>query len=71
MGAHRRWAATADPVAATAPARAALMRKYELQVDPELKLPPEERERRAAHARQAHMAELALERHRKRRKPAA
>jgi hypothetical protein len=41
-------------------ARETFLSQFERQVDPEGTLPPAERERRAAHARQAYMARLAL-----------
>lgn len=44
----------------TAPARAALWARYEQQVDPLGELTPDERRRRAEHARRAHMARLSL-----------
>lgn len=44
----------------TAPAREAFLRKFETEVDPDETLPPEERERRATHARKAYFARLAL-----------
>lgn len=44
----------------TAPAREALWRKFEDQVDPERKLPPAERRKRAEAARRAHYTRLAL-----------
>jgi hypothetical protein len=49
-----------DPVALTAPARAARWAQYERQVDPEGVLDPAERTRRAEHARRAFMAGLSL-----------
>ena len=49
-----------DPREATAAARMAFLRRFEDQVDPDRTLPEAERLRRAAHARQAHMARLAL-----------
>lgn len=42
----------------TAPAREAFLSKFEQEVDPTGVLPPEERSRRAEHARKAHMARL-------------
>lgn len=48
-----------DPRELTAPAREALLAKYEREVDPEGILDPEERRRRATHARKAHMARIA------------
>jgi len=43
----------------TAPARAAFLARFERDVDPDGKLPDEERKRRAGHARKAHFARLA------------
>ena len=60
IAAHSSWAATADPVARTAPARAALVAKFEQQVDPEGLLDPVERSRRAGHARRAHYLRMQL-----------
>ena len=42
----------------TAPAREAFLSKFEREVDPDGLLPPEERRRRAEHARKAHMARI-------------
>ena len=47
--------------------QAALLAKFDRQVDPEGRLTPEERRRRAMHARRAHMARLALASARSRR----
>jgi len=44
----------------TKPATEAFMRKFEKEVDPDGTLPPDERRKRAEHARRAHMARLAL-----------
>jgi len=60
IAAHDSWANTPNRSARTAPARAALMAKFEAQVDPDGTLPPDERARRAEHARKAHFARLAL-----------
>lgn len=46
--------------AAVAPARAGFLRRFELQVDPDGSLHPDERAKRAHHALKAHMARLAL-----------
>lgn len=54
------WANTADPTARTAPARTKFRAKFELQVDPDGKLDPAERARRADFAYRAHMKGLAL-----------
>lgn len=48
-----------DPRATTVAARTAFLARFEIEVDPDGKLAPEERIRRAAHARRAHMARLA------------
>ena len=61
-----RWAHEADPVAATAKAREAFEKRFLDEVDPERRLPEDERNRRAARARKAHFTRLALARHRKR-----
>jgi len=68
IAAHERWSRVPDRTAATAPARAALMAKFEHQVDPDGTLPPEERARRAEHARKAFFGRLALASARARRK---
>lgn len=60
IAAHSRWSQTDDRTAATAPARAGLQRKFELQVDPDGVLAPEERAKRAESARRAHFQRLAL-----------
>jgi hypothetical protein len=46
----------------TAPARAALERKFELEVDPEGKLPPDELEKRVQHAKSLHYARISQKR---------
>jgi hypothetical protein len=60
IAAHEKWAKTADRSAATAPARRVFTERFEREVDPGGVLPPEERARRAANARQAWYARLAL-----------
>ncbi len=60
LAAHESWARTTDPGARTEPARRALLDRFEREVDPEGTLPPEERARRAAHARKAYFTRLAL-----------
>ncbi len=60
IAAHHSWAKTADPTARTAPARRALLDRFERQVDPDGVLPPAERARRAEHARKAYFTRLAL-----------
>lgn len=59
LAAHTRWAQQ-DPVEGTAAARAAFLDSFEQAVDPDGVLEPEERARRAASARKAHFARLAL-----------
>lgn len=41
-------------------ARAKFLSRFELEVDPKFELPPEERSRRAAHAKSAYFKKLAL-----------
>jgi len=60
IASHASWAQTPDRSARTAPAREALMRKFEDQVDPDRKLPPQERAVRAESARRAHFQRMAL-----------
>jgi len=60
IAAHESWANTSDRSARTAPARAALMAKFEREVDPDGVLPPDERARRAEHKRRAYFQRLAL-----------
>ncbi|OKJ06798.1 hypothetical protein [Kitasatospora sp. CB01950] len=60
LGAHASWAKTADPSSRTAKARAAAMARFEGEVDPDGVLTPEERLRRAEHARKAYFSRLAL-----------
>jgi hypothetical protein len=59
IAAHEKWAKTADPAAATAPARTAFLGRFEREVDPDGTLPPAERARRAEHARKAYFTRLA------------
>jgi len=51
---------TTDPSARTQPARRALLDRFEREVDPDGALPPDERARRAAHARKPYFTRLAL-----------
>jgi hypothetical protein len=60
IAAHESWARTDDRSARTANARKAMDKKFELLVDPDGKLPPAERAKRAEHARKAHFKRLAL-----------
>ena len=58
IAAEISWARTSDRSARTRPAREAFLRRFEREVDPEGKLPPDERRRRAEHALRAHMLRL-------------
>ena len=60
IAAHESWAKTTDRPARTANARAALLAKFETEVDPEGTLSPDERVMRAESARKAHFHRLAL-----------
>jgi len=60
IASHESWAHTSDRSARTAPARAALMARFEREVDPDGILPPDERARRAEHKRKAYFGRLAL-----------
>lgn len=66
IGAHALHAAH-DPTETTSKARETFLSKFEHQVDPEGILSPEERKRRALHARKAYFARLALQSARARR----
>jgi hypothetical protein len=64
IGAMRQWSRTPDPVAHTAPARAAaeakLTERFEREVDPEGKYDPATRARMAEYRRKEYFARLAL-----------
>ena len=60
IASNSRWAKEPDRSAATAAARSANDKRFELQVDPDGKLDPAERARRAASARKAHMQTMSL-----------
>lgn len=68
IAAHEKWAQAPDATAATAPARAAFLDRFEREVDPEGALTPQERARRAKHARAAYFSRLALRSAQARRK---
>jgi len=57
---HDLHAQVADESAHTAPARAAFMGRFEREVDPDGVLSPEDRERRARHARKAYFLKLQI-----------
>ena len=59
IAAHIKWSQY-DPVEGTARARSAFLDRFEREVDPQGRLPLEERGRRAMHARKAYFARLAL-----------
>lgn len=69
MGAHALHA-TRDPKETTRKAREAFDARFERDVDPDGVLPPAERARRAAHAKQQYFARLALKSAQARRKAA-
>jgi hypothetical protein len=69
IGAYRLHAMH-DPRETTAAGRAAFLAGFEREVDPDGVLPPAERARRAAAARKAHFARLALASARARRERA-
>ncbi len=57
-----------DPRVTTAPGRAAFLARFEREVDPDGRLNPHERHRRAEHARRAYFLALALKSAQARRK---
>jgi hypothetical protein len=59
IGAHSLHARY-DSTELTGPARAGFLARFEREVDPEGRLPQEERARRAQHALQVHMLRLAV-----------
>jgi hypothetical protein len=60
MAAHALHARVEDPAAHTAPAREVFLSRFEREVDPEGVLKPQDRARRAEHARKAYFTRLAL-----------
>jgi hypothetical protein len=59
IAAEISWSRTYDRSARTRPAREAFMRRLEREVDPDGKLPPDQRRRLADHAMRAYMLRLA------------
>jgi hypothetical protein len=59
MAAHALHAKVKDPAAHTAPARQVFLSRFEREVDPEGLLEPQERARRAEHAKRAYFLSLA------------
>ena len=60
LAAHLLHARITDPAGHTAPARAAFLSRFEREVDPDGVLDPQERARRAEHAKKAYFLRLAL-----------
>lgn len=60
IAANKSWAMTEDRSARTLPGRLAMMARFEKQVDPEGKLPPELRAKMAENAKKAYFQQLAL-----------
>jgi hypothetical protein len=60
VAAHALHAQVTDPAKHTAPARAAFLSRFEREVDPDGVLDPQERARRAEHAKKAYFMRLAL-----------
>lgn len=67
MAAHMMNARN-DPRVTTQAGRAAFLARFEREVDPDGRLNPEERDRRAAHARRAYFLALSLKSAQARRK---
>lgn len=61
-----RWAHEDDPTEAMRPAAVGFLRRFEKQVDPDNRLTPDEREKRARRLMRAHMITLAQKSRRKR-----
>ena len=59
LAAHALHARVEDPAAHTAPARKVFLSRFEREVDPEGVLEPQERARRAEHAKKAYFLRLA------------
>ena len=60
IAAYALHARISDPAKHTASARAAFLSRFEREVDPDGLLDPEERTRRAEHAKKAYFLKLAL-----------
>jgi hypothetical protein len=67
IASHESWAKTPDRAARTAPARRAMMDKFDREVDPHGVLTPQERAKRAENAKSAYYKRLALQSARARR----
>lgn len=68
VGAHESWARTPDRAARTAPARAALLDRFEREVDPDGVMTPETRKAAAENARKAFYKRLGIKSGEARRK---
>ena len=68
IASHTSWAKTENRTARTAPARAAMMARFEREVDPHRLLTPQERAKRAENAKSAYYKGLALKSARARRR---
>jgi len=58
VAAHTRWSKETDRSAATSAGRSAFLARFAAQVDPEMRLDPAERDKRARNAMRAHMIAL-------------
>jgi hypothetical protein len=58
IAAEISWSRTTDRSARTRPAREAILRRFEREVDPDGTLPADERHHRAEHAKRAYMLGL-------------
>jgi hypothetical protein len=67
IGGLTSWANTTDRTMRTQPGRDAFLARFEDQVDPQRRLSPQERARRAEAAKKAYFARLALKSAQKRR----
>jgi hypothetical protein len=59
IAAEVSWSRTYDRAARTRPALQKFLQRFEREVDPDGKLPPDERRRLAEHAKRAYMLRLA------------
>ena len=59
IAAEISWSRTTDRSARTRPAREKFLQRFEREVDPDGALSPDERRRRAEHAKRAYMLRLA------------
>lgn len=59
IAAEISWSRTSDRTARTRASREKFLQRFEREVEPDGKLPPDERRRRAEHAKRAYMLRLA------------